>query len=179
MFKAGQLLCAIVLDSASLPHLPSDMVSTSDPITQSHLTRLRVGLTPTSCPTVCHGRPWPLSQNETSSLQGIGSMSQHQDIRLDHHSTPTMTTVWLEHPGITKMIKNIHHYSIGPKWSPSVTKLYPLVFGLQSQQVPPHKPFGLIIPPDWQMTLGPISMALLRGYSCPMIMIQSWWWYAI
>jgi len=62
MFKAGQLLCTIVLDSASL------LVSIhyglqDDPIAQSHITCLRAGPDSTTvvAPNVQMANPWSLS----------------------------------------------------------------------------------------------------------------------
>src|SRR5712664_792793 len=64
MFKAGQLLHAIVLDSASLLVSIRHGLQT-DPITQSHITCLRVG--PDSTTTIAHmvqlPNPWSLSQD--------------------------------------------------------------------------------------------------------------------
>src|SRR5882672_11333862 len=85
MFKAGQLLHAIVLDSASL------LISIChglqhDPIAQSHITCLRVGpdLTTTIKPAVQMPDPWSLSQDGNFlCLKGQLYVPDHQATCLD------------------------------------------------------------------------------------------------
>src|SRR5882672_7744214 len=64
MFKAGQLLRAIILDSASLLFSICHGLQT-DPIAQSHIARLQVGLdlTTTLASTDQLPNPWSLSQD--------------------------------------------------------------------------------------------------------------------
>ena len=84
MFKAGQLLRAIVLDSASLLISIRHGLHT-DPIAQSHLTRLRVG--PDSTTTIlamAAPDPWSLSQDGNFlCYKGLLYVPDNQDIRLD------------------------------------------------------------------------------------------------
>src|SRR5882672_1487163 len=109
MFKAGQLLRAIVLDSTSL------LVSIrhglqKDPIAQSHITRLRVSpdSTTTVKPDFLMPDPWSLSPDSNFlCFKGQLDMPDHQAPQLDvlrschdHHLAG--------HPGITKTIKNTH-----------------------------------------------------------------------
>src|SRR5882672_11334693 len=108
MFKAGQLLCAIVLDSASL------LVSIrhglqNDLIAQSHITRLRVGpdLTTTVKPAVQLPDPWSLSQDGNFlCFKGQLYVPDHQATRLDVLRSCHYHRL-ADHPGITKTIKNI------------------------------------------------------------------------
>src|SRR5882672_12960154 len=110
MFKAGQLLCTIVLNSTSLLISICHGLRT-DPIAQSHITRLRVSpdSTTTVAPNVQPPDPWSLSQDgDFLCYKGQLYMPDHQATHLDvlhschdHHLAG--------HPGIAKMIKNIHY----------------------------------------------------------------------
>jgi len=87
MFKAGQLLRAIILDSASSSSLSN--MSPSRPIAQSHLTRLRVGPTRHHHSSYGPPDPWSLSQDGDSFVQGMLYVPDNQEVRLDilrsHH----------------------------------------------------------------------------------------------
>src|SRR5882724_8246400 len=122
MFKAGQLLCTIVLFSASL------LVSIcqglwTDPIAQSHLTRLRVGpdsntLVPS---TPSPGDPWSLSKDgDFLHYKELLYVPDNQDVRLDIHRSHHNHHL-ASHPSITKMIKHIHHQFYWPRMVTFVT----------------------------------------------------------
>src|SRR5882672_81633 len=108
MFKAGQLLRTIVLDSAFLLVSIQHGLQTN-PIAQSHITRLRVGpdSTTTGAPTVQLPDPWSLSQDgDFLCYKGQLYVPDHQATRLDVlHSCYDHRLAG--HPGITKTIKNI------------------------------------------------------------------------
>src|SRR5882724_2903900 len=90
MFKAGQLLREIILDSASLLVSIRHGLQT-DPITQSHLTRLRVGPDSTTTITaMASSDPWSLSQDgDFLRYKGLLYVPDNQDVQLDilrsHH----------------------------------------------------------------------------------------------
>src|SRR5467141_1975104 len=122
MFKAGQLLRAIVLDSASL------LVSIhyglqTDPITQSHITCLRASpySTTTVVPNVQMADPWSLSPDgDFLCYKGKLYVPDYQATQLDvlcschdHRLSG--------HPGITKMIKNIRRQFYWPKMVAFIT----------------------------------------------------------
>src|SRR5882724_9318966 len=108
MFKAGQLLRAIVLDSESL------LVSIrhgllADLIAQSHLTRLRVGPdSTTTVPATAATDLWSLSQDgDFLRYKGLLYIPDNQDVRLDilcsHHDHRLAGPSWhhqddQEHP---------------------------------------------------------------------------------
>src|SRR5882672_1379480 len=116
MFKAGQLLHAIVLDSASLL-ISIHYGLQNDPIYQSHITHLQAGLDSTTAvaPNVQMANPWSLSPDgDFLCYRGQLYVPDHQATQLDvlcschdHRLTG--------HPGITKMIKNIHRQFYWPK----------------------------------------------------------------
>src|SRR5882724_5203647 len=81
MFKAGQLLHAIVLDSPSLlVSIRHGLVT--DPITQSHLTCLRVGPDLiTTIPAMASTDPWSLSQDgDFLRYKGLLYVLDNQDV---------------------------------------------------------------------------------------------------
>src|SRR5882724_6207228 len=84
MFKAGQFMHAIVLDSASLLVSIRHGLQT-DPIAQSHITCLRVS--PDSIPTVpamAATDPWSLSQDDNFLCnKGLLYVPDDQDVQLD------------------------------------------------------------------------------------------------
>src|SRR5882672_1533546 len=143
MFKAGQLLCAIVLDSASL------LVSIryglqTDPITQSHITCLQAGPNPTTAvaPNVQMADPWSLSPDrDFLCYKGQLYVPDHQATHLDvlcschdHHLAG--------HPGITKTIKNICHQFYWPKMVAFITDyIHSCAVCCRSKSIH-HKHFG-------------------------------------
>src|SRR5467141_491886 len=145
MFKAGQLLRAIVLDSASLLVSIRHGLQT-DPIAQSHITRLQVG--PDSTTTVASmvqlPDQWPLSQDgDFLCYKGQLHVPDHQATRLDvlrschdHHLAG--------HPGITKMIKKICRQFYWPKMVAFVTDyIHSCSVCCRSKSLH-HKPLALI-----------------------------------
>jgi len=114
MFKAGQLLHVIVLDSASLLISIQHGLQTAL-ITQSHLTCLQVGPDSTTTATaMALPDPWSLSQGgDFIHYKGLLYVPDNQDVQLDilhsHHNHRLAG-----HPGITKTIKNIHHQFYWP-----------------------------------------------------------------
>src|SRR5882724_10764608 len=115
MFKAAQLLHAIVLDSASLL-ISSRHSHQTDPIAQSHLTHLRVS--PDSITTVsamAPPDPWSFSQDgDFLRYKGLLYVPDNQEVRLDtlcsHHDHYLAGL-----PGITKTIKKICHQFYWPQ----------------------------------------------------------------
>src|SRR5882724_8599327 len=142
MFKAGQLLHAIVLDSASL------LVSIrhgllADPIAQSHLTRLQVSpdLT-TTIPAMASSDPWSLSQDgDFLCYNGLLYVPNNQDVQLDifcsHHDH-----CLVGHPGITTTIKNIHRQFYLPQMVTFITDYIHLCSVCSCSKSLHHKPFG-------------------------------------
>ena len=112
MFKAGQMIWAILLDSASL--LTSiEQGQVTDPISAAHIDWLQ------SNPIVSNNdvlNPWSLSEDKSTLLfKGLIYIPDHSDIWLD--------VLWsihnhqlAGHPGITKTIKNICRRYFGRKW---------------------------------------------------------------
>jgi len=155
MFKAGQLLRAIVLDSASL------LISIrhglqADPIAQSHLARLRVG--PDSTTTVLATAPpdpWSLSQDGNFlRYKGLLYVPDNQEVRLDilrsHHDHRLAG-----HPGITKTIKNIWRQFYWPQMVAFVTNYIHSCSVCSRSKSLHHKAlWPSSIPPDWRTTLG-------------------------
>src|SRR5467141_2727269 len=85
MFKAGQLLCAIVLDSTSLLVSICHGLQT-DPITQSHITHLQVSpdSTTTVASTIQLPDPWSLSPDGNFlCFKGQLYVPDHQATQLD------------------------------------------------------------------------------------------------
>src|SRR5882724_6356082 len=164
MFKAGQLLRAIVLDSASLLVSIRHGLQT-DPITQSHLTRLRVGPDSTTTITaMASSDPWSLSQDgDFLRYKGLLYVPDNQDVRLeilrshhDHHLAG--------HPGITKMIKNIRRQFYWPQMVTFVTNYIHSCSVCSHSKSLHHKPFG----PHCFLPIGErpwdsISMAFMGG----------------
>src|SRR5882672_10683606 len=143
MFKAGQLLCTIILDSTSLLVSICHGLQT-DPIAQSHITCLRVGpdSTTTVAPMVPLPDPWSLSQDsDFLCYKGQLYVPNHQATRLDvlcscHDHCLT------GHPGITKMIKNIHCQFYWPKIVTFVTNYIHSCSVCCHSKSLHHKPFG-------------------------------------
>ena len=108
MFTPGQLLRAVVLDSASLLILIKHGLLTN-PFTQAHMARLR---SPNS--TVMSGEAWSLSQDGKYLLyKGAVYVPDHQDIRLEvlrsYHDHRLVG-----HPGIGKTVTNIQRQFYWP-----------------------------------------------------------------
>src|SRR5882724_8919017 len=143
MFKAGQLLRAIVLDSASLLISIRHGLQT-DPIAQSHLTRLRVGPdSTTSVPsTPSPGDPWSLSKDgDFLRYKELLYVPDNHDVRLDilrsHHDHRLAG-----HPGITKTIKNIRRQFYWPRMVAFVTDYIHSCSVCRRSKSLHHKPFG-------------------------------------
>src|SRR5882672_10316529 len=143
MFKAGQLLHAIVLDSASL------LVSIchglqNDLIAQSHITRLRVSpdSTITVKPAVLLPDPWSLSpDSDFLCFKGQLYVPDHQATQLDVlHSYHDHRLAG--HPGITKTIKNICHQFYWPRMVTFVTNYIHSCSVCRHSKSLHHKPFG-------------------------------------
>src|SRR5882672_9513528 len=116
MFKAGQLLCAIILNSASLLVSIHHGLQTNL-IAQSHITRLRVGPDSTTpvVPMVQLPDPWSLSQDgDFLRYKGQLYVPDHQATRLDVLRSCHDHRL-AGHPGITKTIKNIRRQFYWPK----------------------------------------------------------------
>src|SRR5467141_2223801 len=122
MFKVGQLLHAIVFNSTSLLVSIHHGLQT-DPITQSHITCLRVG--PDSTTTIAHMDQLPdtwslLQDGDFLCYKGQLYVPDHQATRLDVlHSCHDHRLAG--HPGITKTIKNIHRQFYWPKMVAFIT----------------------------------------------------------
>src|SRR5882724_10698520 len=142
MFKAGQLLRAIILNSASLLVSIRHGLQT-DPIAQSHLTRLRVGPDSTTTITATASPdPWSLSRDgDFLHYKGLLYVPDNQDIRLDilhsHHDHRLAG-----HPGITKTIKNIRHQFYWPQMVTFVTDYIHSCSVCHHSKSLHHKPFG-------------------------------------
>jgi len=119
MFKAGQLLCAIILDSASLLISIRHGLQT-DPIARFHLTRLQVGPdSTTTVPATASPDPWSLSQDgDFLRYKGLLYVPDNQEVRLDilrsHHDHHLAG-----HPASPNRSRTSIVSSIGPEWSPS------------------------------------------------------------
>src|SRR5882724_11490603 len=143
MFKAGQLLCAIVLDSASLLISIHHGLQT-DLIAQSHLTCLRVGpdlntLVPS---TPSPGDPWSLSKDgDFLRYKELLYVPDNQDVQLDilrsHHDHRLAG-----HPAITKMIKNIRRQFYWPRMVTFITNYIHSCSLCSCSKSLHHKPFG-------------------------------------
>ena len=142
MFKAGQLLHAIILDFASLLVSIQHGLQT-DPIAQSHLTRLRVGPNLiTTIPATASTDPLSLSQDgDFLCYKGLLYVPNNQDVRLDilcsHHDH-----CLAGHPGITKTITNIHCQFYWPRMVTFVTDYIHSCSVLRRSKSLHHKPFG-------------------------------------
>ena len=142
MFKAGQLMHTIVLDSASLLVSICHGLQT-DPIAQSHLTCLRVSPDPT--PTVLppnSGDPWSISQDgDFLHYKGLLYVPDNQDVQLDIlHSDHNH---FLDgHPGITKTIKNIFRQFYWPRMVTLITDYIHLCSVCSRSKSLHHMPFG-------------------------------------
>jgi len=120
MFKAGQLLGAIVLDSASL------LVSIrhgllANLIAQSHLTRLRVGPdSTTTIPATASTDLWSLSQD--GDFLHYKGLLYVPTIRTSDWTSfaPTTTIAWLDILASPRRSRTSVVSSIGPEWSPSL-----------------------------------------------------------
>src|SRR5467141_1786184 len=143
MFKAGQLLRAIVLDSASLLMSIRHGLQT-DTIAQSHIARLRVGpeSTMTTAPIVQLPDPWSLSQDgDFLCYKGQLYVPEHQATRLDVLRSCHYHRL-AGHPGITKTIKNIRRQFYWPKMVAFVTDyIHSCSVCCRSKSLH-HKPFG-------------------------------------
>jgi len=164
MFKAGQLLRAIILDSASLLVSIRHGLQT-DMIAQSHLTRFQVGPDSTTTITATASPdPWSLSQDGNFlCYKGLHYVPDNQDVRLDilcsHHDH-----CLAGHPGITKTIKNIRRQFLLAPNGRLCHQLHPLMFSVQSQQVPPSQAlWPSLFPPNWRTTMGLNLYGLHRG----------------
>src|SRR5882724_4072222 len=118
MFKAGQLLRVIILNSASLLLSIQHGLQT-DLITESHLTCLRVG--PDSTTTVhatASPDPWSLSQYGDFATRDC---SMFQTTRMSNWISfvPTITIAWLDTQALPRQSRTSIISSIGPKWWPS------------------------------------------------------------
>jgi len=144
MFKAGQLLRAIVLDSASLISIRHGLQA--DPIAQSHLTFLRVGPDSTTTTTATAlPDPWSLSQDgDFLHYKGLLYVPDNQDVQLDilrsHHDHHLAG-----HPGITKTIKSIHHQFYWPLMVTFITDYIHSCSVCSHSKSLHHKPLALII----------------------------------
>src|SRR5882672_6373145 len=143
MFKAGQLLRAIVLDSASLLiSINHDLQN--EPIAQSHITRLRVGRDSitASKPDVLMPDPWSLSQDgDFLCYKGQLYVPDHPATRLDVLRSCHDHRL-AGHPGITKTIKNIRRQFYWPKLAAFVTDyIHSCATCCRSKSLH-HKPFG-------------------------------------
>src|SRR5882724_230173 len=143
MFKAGQLLRAIILDSASLLVSIHHGLQT-DLISQSHLTRLRVSPdSNTPAPsTPSPGDPWSLSKDgDFLRYNELLYVPDNHDVPLDilrsHHDHHLAG-----HPGITKTIKNIRRQFYWPRMVAFVTDYIHLCSVCSRSKSIHHKPFG-------------------------------------
>jgi len=165
MFKAGQLLRAIVLDSASL------LVSIryglqTDPIAQSHITSLRASPDSTTlvAPNIQMADPWSLSPDGNFlCYKGQLYVPDHQATRLDVLRSCHDHRL-AGHPGITKTIKNIRRQFYWPKIVTFVTNYIHSCETCCHSKSLHHKPFGphrflLISERPWDS----ISMDFIEG----------------
>src|SRR5882724_2255506 len=142
MFKAGQLLHAIVLDLALLLVSIRHGLQT-DPIAQSHLTHLRVSPdSTTTVPATASPDPWSLSQDgDFLRYKGLLYIPDNQEVRLDilrsHHDH-----CLAGHPGITKTIKNIRRQFYWPRMVAFVTNYIHSCSVCSHSKSLHHKPFG-------------------------------------
>jgi len=142
MFKAGQLLCAIILDSASLLVSIRHGLQT-DPIARSHLTRLQVGPdSTTTVPATASPDPWSLSRDgDFLRYKGLLYVPNNQEVQLDilrsHHDHRLAG-----HPGITKTLKNIRRQFYWPRMVAFVTDYIHLCTVCSRSKSLHHKPYG-------------------------------------
>jgi len=164
MFKAGQLLQAIIL------YLSSLLISIwhglqTDPITQSHLM-------PVSQPWLDnHGHfssltSWPLDtlwRWQIPSLQGTAICPQQSGHLTGYPLLPPQPSPgWKswnyqdnqEHPLSVLLAPNGHHHY----------QLHQFMLGLQLQEVPPSQAlWSPLIPPNWQIPWDSILMDFIEG----------------
>jgi len=119
LFKAGQLLCVIVLDSASSSS-PYNMASRLTRSLSLHITCLQVSpnLTTTS-PAMASPDPWLLSQDDDFLLyKGLLYVPNNQDVQLDilcsHHDHHLAG-----HLASLRQSRKSNISSTGPGWFPS------------------------------------------------------------
>ena len=135
MFKPGQLLRAIVLDSASLLILIKHGLIT-DPFVQAHMARLQSSNSPRTS-----GDAWALSKDgEFLLYKGAVYVPDHQDVRLDvlhsHHNHRLAG-----HPGIGKTITNIRRQFYWPHLIRFVTDYVRSCTTCHQNKSIHHKPF--------------------------------------
>src|SRR5882724_304787 len=154
MFKAGQLLCAIVLDSASL------LVSIqhglqADLIAQSHLTRLWVGPdSTTTVPATASPGPWSLSQDsDFLRYKGLLYVPDDQDVRLDILRSPT-TIIWQDTPASPRPSRIYIASSTGRKWLCSSPTTSTHVQSAVAASPSTISPWPSSFPTDQRMTMG-------------------------
>jgi len=142
MFKAGQLLQAIILDSAALL-IAIQHGHQTNPIAQSHLACLRVGPDSTTINSaVAPSDPWSLSQDgDFLCYKELLYFPDNQDVQLDilhsHHDH-----CLAGHLGITKMIKKIHRQFYWPQMVTFITDYIHSYSVCSRSKSLHHKPFS-------------------------------------
>jgi RNase H-like domain found in reverse transcriptase/Reverse transcriptase (RNA-dependent DNA polymerase)/Integrase zinc binding domain/Integrase core domain/Chromo (CHRromatin Organisation MOdifier) domain len=169
MFKAGQLLRAIVLDTAALTISIRDGLATDD-VAQTHIRRLRSSVAPPE------GDPWSLSRDgEYLLFKGKIYVPDHRDVRLDVlrslHDHPLAG-----HPGITKTIHNIRRQFYWPRLVVFVTDYVNSCARCRAAKSVHHKPYGpLRFLPIGERPWDSISMDFIEGLpmseGCDMILV--------
>jgi len=137
MFKPGQLLRAVVLDSASLLISIKQGLGT-DPFAQAQLRRL---WSPVESTTLT-ANPWSLSKDgEFLLFKGALYVLDHQDVCLDvlrsHHDHRLAC-----HPGISKTISGIRRQFYWPRLVRFVTDYIHSCTTCHRAKSIHHKPFG-------------------------------------
>ena len=140
MFKAGQLICAIILDSASL--LTSiQQGQLTDPLSSAHISRLKSS-NQANLPQDAKPDPWMLGEDGKTLLYKQRTyIPNHNDIRLDVlHSLHNHQLAG--HPGISKTMKNIRRQYHWPNMSTFVTNYIGSCSKCCHAKSIHHKPFS-------------------------------------
>jgi len=160
------------LDSASLLVSIRHGLQT-DPIAQSHLTRLRVGPdSTTTVPATASPDPRHSHKMATSFAIRTALCPRHQDIRLDvlrsHHDHRLAGHLASPRQSRTSVVS-----STGPEWLPSSPTTSTRVSVCSRSKSSIISPLASSFPPIGERPWDSISMTSSRGYPCPTGMIQS------